>query len=275
MESKRISSLFIYPIKSCAGISMSEARLTPTGFEHDREFMLVDENRNFLSQRKYPNMALIRSRIKETEMVMEAPGMPSVSVDEDFPGERTHVKIWNDTVEAVTQTHSVNVWFQTFLGNPNVSLVRFAKNTHRYIDEELLGSKVAESKFSDQYPLTLVSEASVAELNTRLKEKIDVIRFRPNIVVSGYEPYEEDLIKTLHIIPSGITLKTVKPVKRCKIVNVDPMKGAIESEEVLHALASYRMRTGVSPGILFCVKVIVERGVGNVLRVGDEFVVVE
>ncbi len=132
-----------------------------------------------------------------------------------------------------------------------------------------------ESKFSDQYPLTLVSEASIADLNSRLKEPIDHTRFRPNILVSGFAPFEEDTVKVLRVGSFGVVLNLIKPVKRCKIVNVDSEKGEIQSDEVLRTIASYRSRTGASPGILFCMKVLIGSGVGAMLNVGDILTVIE
>jgi len=277
MESRNISSLIIYPIKSCAGISLHEARLLSTGLEHDREFMLIDEHGTFISQRKYPRMALIRPKIQGQTMMVEAPDMPPLDIpltnDDEY--KEVTVRIWNDTVQAVLQPHSVNAWFRSFLDDQGLSLVRFAYLAHRYIDREFLGESGAESKFSDQYPLTLVSEASIADLNTRLKETIDHTRFRPNILVSGFAPYEEDLVKILEVGLSGVVLKLIKPVKRCKIVNVDSEKGEIQSDEVLRTVASYRSRTGTSPGILFCMKVLIGSGIGATLKVNDSLTVIE
>jgi len=270
MTTKYISSLFVYPIKSCAGISVEEAQVTPAGFAHDREYMLVDERGVFISQRKYPRMALIRPRIDRNVMTLEAPDTLSISVDlNDFSGERMSAKVWDDTVDALLQSVSINQWFQEFLHAPGISLVRFVPDVHRYIDRERLGEGIAESKFADQYPITLVSEASIADLNARLKEKVDATRFRPNIVVSGFEPYEEDTAERLRIVDSDIVLKIVKPVKRCKIVNVNPQKGLAESDEVLSTLASYRGPQAGKSGILFCMKAIVEKGTDRAMRVGD------
>ena len=91
--------------------------------------------------------------------------------------------------------------------------------------------------FADGYPILLISEESLQDLNTRLASPIPMNRFRPNLVVRGCEPYAEDTWNKIKI--GDVELAIVKPCARCEVTTID--KETLErSKEPLKTLGRYR-----------------------------------
>ncbi|MGF1470234.1 MAG: MOSC domain-containing protein [Rubrobacteraceae bacterium] len=231
-----LSQLYVYPIKSVGGIALQEARLNARGIECDRHWMLVDENRKFMSQRRHPRMALISPRLTREYLVVEAPGMPELCLP--LQPEKTpnfEVRVWSDTVRAMTVGDTANEWFSSFLEVP-CSLVYMPDDTVRPVDPEYAqaGDQVG---FADGFPFLVVSQASVDDLGGRLGRTVPVNRFRPNLVVDGCDPFDEDTWPGLRV--GGVDFRVVKPCSRCSIVMTDQASGE-RDREVLSTLARYR-----------------------------------
>ncbi|MBV8821315.1 MAG: MOSC N-terminal beta barrel domain-containing protein [Ktedonobacteraceae bacterium] len=235
-----ISALYIYPIKSCGGIAQSQLCLTACGPQGDRDFMLVNKQGKFLSQREFPQLALVQPYVNGKLLTLKAPRMPELTIDIYFIGKASRVSIWNDVCNAVDQSDAAAQWFSTYL-RTDCRLVRMAEGCIRFVDPQYAQRPTDQVSFVDGYPLLLVSKDSVNDLNKRLLTPISVMRFRPNVVITGSLAYAEDSWK--HIRLGKVDLDIAKPCGRCVIVNVNPST-ASTSKEPLKTLTSYRLRNG-------------------------------
>jgi uncharacterized protein YcbX len=267
-----IAQLFLYPVKGCRGLEVERATLAATGLEvegiGDREWVVVDADGEFLSQRELPNMALIETRLTSTALRLKAPGMLQLEVPFASEGEVVKVTVWNDTVAAVTQGEVADAWFSRYLGLP-CRLMRFDPEARRLSNVRYTGATPAPYKFADAFALLVASNASLADLNARLSKRgiapVGIERFRPNIVLNGVDAFEEDYAERITL--GDAELRVVKPCVRCSVPNVDPATG-VPSTEPGDTLAVYRDNAGAG-GITFGVNAIVARGAGSTLARGD------
>lgn len=266
----RIAELNLFPVKGCRGIALQEATLAATGLQAegigDREWVVVDSDGEFLSQREYPTMALIETRLTPTSLLLKAPGMLLLEVPLAGEGDVTRVRVWNDEVSAVTQGEVADAWFSDYLGLP-ARLMRFDYQGTRLAAHRYTGAVDAPFKFADAFPLLVSTTSSLAALNQRLRrqgaEQATMSRFRSNVVLDGPPEFEEDYFKLLR---SGtIAIRPVKPCARCSVPGVDPATGE-HSPLVTDVLASMR---ATRDGVMFGVNAIVVEGAGGALRVGD------
>lgn len=269
----RIARLFVYPVKSCAGVEVAHAPLTETGLDLDRAWMVVDEAGRFVSQREVPRMALIRPRIRNTEVVLRAPGMLALHLALDEVVAPARVRVWNDEVQAWDMGDVAAQWFSDFLGR-KLRLARFDPEVRRASDMKWTGGVEALNQFSDGYPLLVASEGSLAELNRRLaaagQAPVGIERFRPNIVLAGLESQDEDRLGVLRIAADReVRLKGVKPCPRCPVPDIDPAT-AQSSPHVSQALRAYRANPVVGGAVTFGMNAIVLEGADATLQVGQE-----
>jgi uncharacterized protein YcbX len=237
----RISALTIYPVKSAAGISLRESEVDELGLRHDRRWMVVDEAGDFITQRDYPRMALIRPLIRDGVLEVQAPGMPALELPLD-PGESVFIRVtvWKDSFDAVWLGEKPARWFSRFL-ECSCSLVHMGNQIRRPVDPKY-GAPGVGVGFADAFPFLIISEESLADLNSRLAEPLPMNRFRPNLVVAGAEhPYAEDQWKQIRI--NQITLRLVKPCSRCVITTTDQITTE-RGREPLRTLATYRKVNG-------------------------------
>lgn len=267
-----ISELRLYPVKGCRGFSVPSATLATTGLEirgiGDREWVVVDEVGEFLSQRELPRMALIETRLTGDSLRLKAPRMLQLDVPFESEGDVHNVRVWNDEVAAVSQGELVDAWFSEFLGL-RCRLMRFDPQAQRVSNRKYTGVIEARYKFADAFALLVCSTGSLHDLNARLVAKgqapITLERFRPNIVLDGIEAYEEDYAE--HFTIAGARLKATKPCVRCTVPNVDLTTGEAGFEPG-DTLATYR-NSSRDGGITFGMNAIVEAGAGAQLSVGD------
>lgn len=273
-----LTELYLYPIKSCAGIALREATLTAAGLmtEHiyDREWMLVDANGEFMTQRQHPRMALIAPRIKIETLELRAPGMLRIEIPLGLPDpedEKTiEVNVWDDVVTAYDCDETTAAWFTNFLGTP-CRLVRFHANAKRFASTKWTDGVEAPTLFSDGFPMLVISEASLADLNDKLKAQgraaLTMNRFRPSIVIGGVEAFDEDHAESFRI--GDAVLKPVKPCPRCPIPSINPATGKF-GPDPLDILRTYRVNARVDGGIAFGMNTILLEGGEQVLRVGQD-----
>ena len=267
-----INALWLYPIKGCRGFSVRTGTLAQTGLEvdgiGDREWVVVDDHGEFLSQRELPKMALIETRLTGESLRLRAPGMLQLDVPFESEGDVLKVRVWNDEVAAVTQGEIADAWFSQFLGL-RCRLMRFDPEARRISSHKYTGALTAPYKFADAFALLVCSIASLADLNTRLTERghgsITIERFRPNIVLDGIEAFDEDYIDRLTI--GDVRLQMVKPCVRCTVPNVDSTTGDAGFEPGA-TLATFRTDARAG-GMTFGVNAIVESGAGVRLSAGD------
>jgi uncharacterized protein YcbX len=262
-----IARIFTYPVKSCRGIEHRSARLTSAGLEHDREWMFVTPGGRFLTQRELPALARVAVQVGDEALRLAADGAGSVAVGLDGTGPSLEVNVWGDRVAAIDQGDAVAGWASDLLGR-EVRLVRFHPGARRPSSREWTGAVEALTRFTDGYPLLVVSYASLDDLNSRLQEPMPVDRFRPNLVLDGLSPYGEDALGDL--VADGVRLRVVKPCTRCVITTTDQATGTVQGEEPIRTLRGYRWDAQLK-GVTFGQNTIVVEGAGRELRVGTSF----
>ncbi|MFO6418659.1 MOSC domain-containing protein [Hylemonella sp. W303a] len=280
----RISSLHVYPVKSCGGLALPQALLTETGLDLDRAWMVVDEAGEFVTQRELPRMALIQTAFKgdtlgSGELVLRAPGMLALHLRVDTVEAPTRVRVWQDEVAAFDMGDLAAQWFTDFLaqgagGGGRYRLARFDPEHRRLSSLKWTGGVEAPNQFSDGYPLLVVSQSAVDDLNTRLKAAgqpvVDARRFRPNIVIEGWEAHDEDRVGpiTIDTDEGEVQLTPVKPCSRCPIPNIDP-DTAQSHPSVNDTLQAYRQDARLNGAITFGMNCIVTAGLDRWLKVGQ------
>lgn len=271
-----IASLHIHPVKSCAAITLPQAVIGATGFVHDRQWMLVDAQLEFVTQREHARMALLQPALTDAAdgaLTVNAPGCAPLALPARAEGERLRVRVWDDEVDARAASDEADHWFTAFLGEP-VRLVQFAPGQRRLSSARWTGEVEAENAFSDGYPILVVSSAALTELNRRLAERgqpaVTMARFRPNLVLDGLDPHGEDHLDELHFdTPDGpVRLRLVKPCPRCPIPNIDPAT-AEPGHEPGDTLSAYRSDARVGGAITFGMNAVIVEGKGRVLTVGQ------
>jgi uncharacterized protein YcbX len=243
--------LFVYPIKSCAGMAVEAWDLDERGLAGDRSFMVVDEDGVFLTQREAPRLATVRPAPAERMGVVTPEG--SAVAD---PGRQMDITVWKHRGPAVDCGDEVAELLSHHLGR-TCRLVTLAPQHDR--PTSIGGGTVG---FADGYPLLIATEASLADLNARMPTPLPMNRFRPNLVVSGSEPFEEDA--WLRIEVGEVPMDVVKPCDRCAITRVDQATGVRGDGEPLRTLGTFRKAKG---GVMFGQNVV-HRALGG-LRVGD------
>ncbi|PQQ13659.1 mitochondrial amidoxime reducing component 2 [Prunus yedoensis var. nudiflora] len=281
----KVSSIFIYPIKSCRGISVSQASVTPTGFRWDRQWLVVNYKGRAYTQRVEPKLSLVQVELpdeafiegwepsKSSYLVLKAPGMDALKVSLIAPREVSNgISVWEWSGSALDEGADASKWFSDYLGKPS-RLVRFntASETRPVEPEYARGHKIM---FSDMYPYMLLSQGSMDALNNVLKEPIPVNRFRPNIFVEGCEPFSEDLWTEIRI--DKLTFLGVKLCSAVPTINQETGIAGAEPNETLRKIRSDSVLrpTQKQRGKVYFGQNLVFKGSltgkkGNVLKVGD------
>jgi uncharacterized protein len=270
--SARIERLFVYPIKSCAGVELGQAVLTETGLDLDRAWMVVDEAGEFVTQRELPRMALVKPRLKLHEVVLRAPGMLALHLQIDAVEEPAKVRIWDDEVNAYDMGPIAAQWFSDFLGR-KLRLVRFDPEQRRLSSRKWTGDVQAPNQFSDGFPLLVASQASLDLLNEKLAAHghapVGMERFRPNIVLSGIEAHDEDRVAMFEVAADQpVRLQPVKPCGRCPIPDIDPATAEIDPA-ISASLRTYRSNERLNGAVSFGMNLVIVQGVDQTLKVGQ------
>lgn len=263
-----VSELFIYPVKSLGGIPVHKAELTDRGFKYDRRWMLVDEQNRFLSQRELPAMALLQASISGHGIVVEDKRKPGNCNCIPFLTTSTRgakVQVWDDICDAVFVSNELDTWFSEAL-NVKCRLVYMPDESKRSVDKKYAAADEITS-FSDGYPLLMIGQSSLDDLNNRLDEKIGMDRFRPNIVFTGGQPYEEDDLSEFVI--NEISFSGVKLCSRCVVTTIE-QSNAVKGKEPLRTLASYRQ---VNNKVFFGQNVLY-KGTGAI-HLGDKLIIIK
>ncbi len=255
-----LSGIYYYPIKSCRGYALDAALLEPRGLQHDRRLMITDPAGVFLTQREYPRLALIAPVIDGDSLLLQTPTMPPLRLECRDDGQRVPVKIWQDETIAIDQGALAADWLSTFL-QVTCRLVRIAPDSIRPVTPQYATSPADQVGFADGFPLLLIAQASLDDLNTRLAAPLGMERFRPNLVVAGCAAYAEDTWSRIRI--AGIEFDLVKPCARCVITTTDQAT-AERGREPLRTLATYRTIQGK---VMFGQNVVHSRA--GRLQIGD------
>ncbi|KAK1280047.1 Molybdenum cofactor sulfurase [Acorus gramineus] len=292
--SATVSSIFVYPIKSCRGLSVPQACVVSTGFRWDRQWLVVNSKGRAYTQRVEPNLALVEVELPpeaftenweptaESFLVLKAPGMDVLSIPLAKTGEIVdEVSVWEWSGSALDEGAKASEWFSNYLGKPS-RLVRFnTASETRVVDPNF--ARGYKTMFSDEYPFLLISQESLNALNKLLQEPITINRFRPNILVEGCEPFSEDLWTVLKI--NKMTFNGVKLCARCKVPTIDQENG-ISNPEITETLKKFRSDQVLRPAVkqqgkvyfgqnLVCKESLSSYGEGRVVKVGDPVLVLQ
>ena len=265
----RVASLHIHPLKGGAIRDVERIGAAPIGLDGDRRWMIVDANGRFLTQREMPQLARLHAEPTTDGVRLSYDGRTHAAT---LSGDRADVVVWRSTVNAATVRPEDDAALSDWLGRP-VRLVHHDARSKRATNEEWSDGEVA---FPDGYPILVVLSASLDALNERLIERGDqpvpMSRFRPNVVIDGATPWEDDGWATIRV--GAMTLDLVKPCARCTVTTVDQERGAFSGDEPLRTLRALRMSADRRvPGVLFGWNAVA-RNEGT-LRVGDGVEVLE
>ena len=280
-----ISEINIYPIKSLKGISLDSAVVEERGLQYDRRWMLTTPDGMFFTQREFPKMATVSVWVEEDGLGAAADRFGDVFIPlTPDTGKKQQVTIWQSVCEGEVYGGALNEWFSDVIGT-SCQLVYMPDDTRRSINPRFdRGDEVVS--FADGYPLMVLSEASLADLNGQagmLAAPVPMNRFRPNLVVSGSEAFAEDGWTRVRIGDS--VFRSTKPCERCVMTTVEQSKGEFDGKEPLRTLASYRMAKDVMPGkfealgvganaVLFGQNLVAENA-GATIKVGDRIEVID
>ena len=236
-----LSSLIYYPIKACRGFDVQESNVGRMGLEHDRRMMVVTHSGEFLTQREHPKLALITPMLKNDSIILSAPNFDSAHFAIQKTGAISFVNIWQSkNVNAIDQGEEAAQWLSDWLGT-SVRLVHIADGIQRKLNPGYAINTDDHTGFADGYPILIISEASLQDLNSKLDSALPMNRFRPNIVLQNCEPFAEDIWKRIRI--GDVEMALVKPCPRCVVTTID--KETLEqSKEPLKTLGAYRKQKG-------------------------------
>ncbi|MFN7117548.1 MAG: MOSC domain-containing protein [Saprospiraceae bacterium] len=263
----QITQINIYPVKSLRGITLHSTIVEPRGLQYDRRWMLVDEQGLFLTQREFPEMALLVTEINDHHLVIKHSYKSYepllIPLKATAPAERVRVQVWNDHCHALAVSPFADQWLSEVLQTP-CRLVYMPDDSVRPTDP-LYSQPSDMVSFADGFPILIIGEASLEDLNQRLKIPVPMNRFRPNLVFSGGKPYEEDTWKNFQI--GNLHFRGTKTCGRCEITTIDQAT-AERGSEPLKTLASYRLE---GKRILFGMNVCwnVEETTNACLSIGD------
>ena len=240
--------------------------------------MIVDQDGIFLTQRQIPHMVWITPELTSHYLKLKAPDQTTLEIDLNQRGAQRSVTVWRDTLLADDMGDEAAAWLDHYLAVPGKKfrLVRFAKTATRFSSKDWTKDIDALNMFSDGFAILIATQRSLDALNERLLERgheaVDMLRFRPNLVIEDLEAHTEDDLSNIQIrTPSGlIELALVKPCPRCPIPNINPYT-ASSSHEVMDTLATYRSLTHMDGAVCFGMNAIVLSGAGHAIHVGQRF----
>jgi uncharacterized protein len=261
----RLTGLFIYPVKSAAGIACTEVTLGPHGLLHDREWMIVDADGRFLTQREESRLALLTTAINGGQLYLSSPQGAGPALDLQHEGELREVQVWNARCAAFDAGPAAAQFLSDWLGR-SLQLVRFDTRRTRLANSEWTAGRSVPTLFSDGYPMLVLSQASIDDLAARVGHDLPVQRFRPNLLLDGVAPYAEDIAQEL--AQGAARIRLTKACTRCVITTIDHLQGERTGEEPLRTLKSYRYDAALR-GVIFGRNAYATAGIGTALRCGD------
>ncbi|MGH7293974.1 MAG: MOSC domain-containing protein, partial [Polyangiaceae bacterium] len=264
----RVAGLFVYPVKSCRAVALDRAVVEARGLRYDRRWMVVDPDGSFVTQRARPDLARVEVAVDPSSGILnlstrEHPTLQLPLVPDD--GAARTVRIWDDEVEAIDGGADAARWISLVLGGA-ASLVFMPERTSRAVSPRYArGADVVS--FADAFPILFTATASLADLNARLERGLPMDRFRPNVVVDGGTPWQEDGWRRVRVGRIGV--RVVKGCDRCVVTTVDQRTGE-RGVEPLRTLATFRQREHkVYFGVNGIPEAPGEIAVGDVLTTSD------
>ena len=262
----KVTGICVHPIKATRAICVEQAEVRPRGLTGDRRWVVVDQHGQFISQRSHPKLALVTTvRLPDGAIDAAAPGMQPLRIGIPSSVERLTAVVWDDTVDAACAGSEAAAWFSEFVGVA-CRLAYMDQAAHRPVATQY-GQDGDVVSFADAAPLLMATDASLADLNRRLRRPLPMSRFRPNVTIDGTDPWEEDRWKRLRI--GNVEFEVTHRCARCVVTTIDQETGEVSADgEPLKTLATFRRD---SAGVHFGEN-LVPRGVGTI-EVGDQVVV--
>ncbi len=263
-----LSRLFIHPVKSMRGIQLSIAQVFASGLAFDREFMLTDPDGIFITARQYPEMVLFTPALIPEGLYLAAPDGSSATIRfADFADVAAPTEVWGNNFTSLIAPAAINEWLSGFF--PRAVQLRWVgpemtRRVKRFQQVPL--------SFADGFPYLLINEASLHDLRQRCPAGIKLEQFRPNLVVTGAQPWAEDSWSRIKI--GDIEFDVPKPCSRCVFTTVSPERGRKHpGGEPLSTLQKFRTAADGSGDVDFGLNLIARNS--GILRVGDELEVLE
>lgn len=255
-----VTNLVIYPVKGVSAISQDACQVFNRGLEHDRRFLIVDQNNRLVTQREHSKLATMKAAVSPQGLSLSFSGK-SLGVPIPTTGaQRLTVHVWDDETDAVDCGDEAAAWLSDIFGEPMRLTYMDERATRQAGRASNPGDEVS---FADAYPIMVANEASLADLNTKLESKVPMNRFRPNVIVKGFEPWVEDNWTTLQI--GDVKFRAVSNCGRCLVTTIDQATGEKTGSEPLRTLATFRT---IDQKVVMGRYVIPETY--GVVRVGDE-----
>ena len=277
-----ISALYIYPVKSLAGISLASATLGEHGLRWrdlvtDRQWMLVLANGRFVTQRQWPQLAQIKTELSDEALILHHHSADSIRIPYQYDASRTcQVTVWRDEVTAFDEGDAVADWLAQVTGTESgVRMVRFGAESNRAVSSAYLWQgEQSQVGFSDGYPILVTNTASLEQFNHHLRQQdlspMAMTRFRPNVVLTHLEPWKENQLTGISHQKNNYQLGFRKPCERCPVITIDQQTGdKPEQAHPLKALLDYDA-LGHGQGAYFGQNAIICKGVGQFIEVGDD-----
>jgi len=232
-----LQNINVYPIKSSAGIELSNSWVEELGLVFDRRFVVASPEGDFFTARTHPTLCLIQANLTPTGLIITAPGMPILTLEYNkISPSYAAVRVWDDTINAQQCHDNINQWFSRYLEQP-CQLLFFGPDSQRFVK-----NKSSQVGFADAYPLMLISQASLDSLNSQYssdRPTIAMAQFRPNMVVSNCDAFAEDTWQ--HIRIGEVEFEITKPCTRCIFTTINPQTGEKNrQQEPLHTLKNTR-----------------------------------
>lgn len=265
-----IGGLFVYPVKSAAGIACDSALLEGYGLKHDREWMIVDATGHFITQRDESRLALLRTALDSTTsgagtLRLSNPQGAGPVIALDHEGERVQVQVWGSRCAAFDAGHEAAEFLSGWLGRP-VRLVRFDPSGRRLSNQDWTAGREVPTLFTDGYPMLVLSRASIADLAACVGRDLPVNRFRPNLLLDSVTAYAEDAASRLRA--GAVELQLTKACIRCVITTIDQVTGMRTDEEPMATLKRYRYDRELR-GVAFGRNAYALEGMGELLSRGQ------
>lgn len=273
-----VSELNVFPVKSLQGISLQKAELTIRGLKYDRNWMITDNNYNFVTQRQLPALAGISAAFHEASLLLSAEKISPIAVNlQHFNSDLVDTVIWKSQCKGIDEGKNVSKWLTEVLGkwkDMPLRLVRFSQDFKRPVSPEYSKGVESYTAFADGFPYLVTSEESLSALNMKLEQngadEVPMNRFRPNIVIKGAGPFEENDIDTLGPQSGHYSFGLRKPCQRCKITTIDQQSGLIENpKEPLSTLTEMNPFTDLK-GAYFGQNAVLLKGEGEIVSLGDQ-----
>ena len=264
----KVTALYRYPVKSLRGTALTHAHVERQGLQGDRRWLVVDATGKFQTIREHPIMTQIEATLRDDGgLVLSHPRHGSVAVAAPTATAARQVRVWRDDVDAVAADAAAGQFLTTVLGLP-VDLVYLANPDARPVDPDF-GQPGDTTSFADGFPVLLTNTMSLNDLNSRLPStfeagKIEMRRFRPNLVISGARPWVEDTWQAIRV--GNVIFRVAKACARCVVTTRDPDTGEqADPREPLRTLASFHR--AANGGVMFGQNLIPDQP--GEIRVGD------